>query len=210
MIHARADRNAAMETLTNRVSLVPNPRARRKNTDTQKLKDNHLRGSLLSLFGIRSRQKGRRKTHLSLSVPVQRWRTNSIDSLSSSLPSQIPDDSVPDSSYPSSGCTRVNYCHFHLQGRTCSSSVGVVKQMRLILLPSLTTIADCSFVTSSIGPSYHPQREMKVTEDDEGSGVGLMDRFRTHWRKGKMNYNAISGIGRCRTMQDPQPEQAAS
>lgn len=47
-------------------------------------------------------------------------------------------------------------------------------------------------------------------ESDEVSGVGLVDRFRTHWRKGKMNYNAISGIGRCRNMQDPQPEQAAS
>lgn len=100
------------------------------------------------------------------------------------------------------------------------------------------TIADCSFVISLIGPSYHPQREVKVTGDNEGSGVdladGLMKAYKrraeayegrekwedarkdweviagTDWANGMMRNEAISGIGRCRKMLNPQPEQAAS
>lgn len=100
------------------------------------------------------------------------------------------------------------------------------------------TIEDCSFVISLIGPSYHPQWEEKVTEGNEGSGVDLADSLMkahkrraeahegkekwedarkdweviagTDWANGKMRSEAISGIGRCRKMLNPQPEQAAS
>ena len=99
------------------------------------------------------------------------------------------------------------------------------------------TIEDCSFVISLIGPSYHPQREAKVTEENEGSGVDLADGLvkahkrraeayegkerwedarkdweviaGTDWANGMMRNEAISGIGRCRKMLNPQPEQAA-
>lgn len=97
------------------------------------------------------------------------------------------------------------------------------------------TIEDCSFVISLVGPSYHPQREAKVTEENEGSGVdladGLMKAYKrraeayegkerwedarkdweaiagTEWANGKMRNEAISGIGRCRRMLNPEPEQ---
>ena len=100
------------------------------------------------------------------------------------------------------------------------------------------TIEDCSFVISLIGPSYHPQREAKVTEENEGSGVdladGLMKAYKrraeayegkekwedarkdweviagTVWANGKMRNEAISGIGRCRKMLNPEPEQVAA
>lgn len=100
------------------------------------------------------------------------------------------------------------------------------------------TIADCSLVISLIGPSYHPQREAKVTEENEGSGVdladGLMKAYKrraeayegrerwedarkdweaiagTDWANGKMRNEAVSGIGRCRKMLNPQVEQTAS
>ena len=99
------------------------------------------------------------------------------------------------------------------------------------------TIEDCSFVISLIGPSYHPQREAKVTEENEGSGVDLADGLMkarkrraeayegrekwedarkdweviagTEWANGKMRNEAISGIGRCRKMLNPEPEQVA-
>jgi len=100
------------------------------------------------------------------------------------------------------------------------------------------TIEDCSFVISLIGPSYHPRREAKVTEENEGSGVDLADALMktykrraeayegrekwedarkdwefiagTEWANGKMRNEAISGIGRCRKMLNPEPEQAAA
>lgn len=100
------------------------------------------------------------------------------------------------------------------------------------------TIADCSLVISLIGPSYHPQREAKVTEENEGSGVDLADGLMkahkrraeayegkerwedarkdweaiagTNWANGKIRNEAISGVGRCRKMLNPQQEQAAS
>lgn len=100
------------------------------------------------------------------------------------------------------------------------------------------TIVDCTFVISLIGPSYHPQREAKVTEENKGSGVdladGLMKAYKrraeayegkerwedarkdweviagTNWANGKMRNEAISGIGRCRKIMNPQLEQAAS
>jgi len=99
------------------------------------------------------------------------------------------------------------------------------------------TVEDCSFVISLIGPSYHPQREAKVTEENEGSGVDLADGLMkahkrraeayegkekwedarkdweiiagTEWANGKMRSEAVSGIGRCRKMLNPEPEQAA-
>ena len=100
------------------------------------------------------------------------------------------------------------------------------------------TIADCSFVISLIGPSYHPQREAKVTEENQGSGVdladGLMKAYKrraeayegrerwedarkdweviagTHWANGKTRNDAISAIGRCKKILNPQREQVAS
>jgi len=97
------------------------------------------------------------------------------------------------------------------------------------------TIEDCSFVISLIGPSYHPQREAKVTEENEGSSVdladGLMKAYKrraeahegkekwesarkdweviagTEWANGKMRNEAISGMGRCRKMLNPESEQ---
>jgi hypothetical protein len=97
------------------------------------------------------------------------------------------------------------------------------------------TIEDCSFVISLIGPSYHPQREAKVTEENEGSGVdladGMMKAYKrraeafegkerwedarkdweviagTDWANGKMRNEAVSGVGRCRKMQSPESEQ---
>ena len=100
------------------------------------------------------------------------------------------------------------------------------------------TIADCSFVISLIGSSYHPQREARVTELNEGSGVdladGLMKAYKrraeayegrekwedarkdwevvtgTAWANGKMRNEAISGIGRCRNMLNPRPTQTLS
>ena len=100
------------------------------------------------------------------------------------------------------------------------------------------TIEDCSFVISLIGPSYHPQREAKVTEENEGSGVDLADGLMkahkrraeayegkekwedarkdweaiagTEWANGKMRNEAILGIGRCRKMVNPEPEQVAA
>jgi len=100
------------------------------------------------------------------------------------------------------------------------------------------TIEDCSFVISLIGPSYHPQREAKVTEENEGSGVdlsdGLMKAFKrraeayegkekwedarkdweviagTEWANGKMRNEAVSGINRCKKMLIPEQEQAAA
>ena len=100
------------------------------------------------------------------------------------------------------------------------------------------TIEDCSFVISLIRPSYHPQREVKVTEENEGSEVdladGLMKAYKrraeayegkekwedarkdweaiagTEWVNGKMRNEAVSGIGRCRKMLNPEPEQAAA
>ena len=100
------------------------------------------------------------------------------------------------------------------------------------------TVEDCSFVISLIGPSYHPQREAKVTEETEGSGVDLADGLMkahkrraeacegkekwedarknweviagTEWANGKMRSEAVSGIGRCRKMLNPEPEQVAA
>jgi len=100
------------------------------------------------------------------------------------------------------------------------------------------TIEDCSFVISLIGPSYHPQREEKVTEENEGSGVDLADGLTkaykrraeayegkekwedarkdweviagTEWANGKMRNEAVSGIGRCRKMLLPEQEQAVA
>ena len=100
------------------------------------------------------------------------------------------------------------------------------------------TVEDCSSVISLIGPSYHPQREAKVTEENEGSGVDLADGLMkahkrraeayegkekwedarkdweviagTEWANGKMRSEAVSGIGRCRKMLNPGSEQAAS
>jgi tetratricopeptide (TPR) repeat protein len=100
------------------------------------------------------------------------------------------------------------------------------------------TIVDCSFVISLIGPSYHPQREVKLTGENEGSGVdlsdGLMKAYKrraeayegrerwedarkdweaivgTDWANWKLRNEAISGIGRCRKMLNPQMEQVAS
>ena len=100
------------------------------------------------------------------------------------------------------------------------------------------TVEDCSFVISLIGPSYHPQREAKVTEENEGSGVdladGLMKAYKrraeayegkekwedarkdweviagTEWANGKMRSEAVSGIGRCRKMLNPELEQVAA
>ena len=100
------------------------------------------------------------------------------------------------------------------------------------------TIEDCSFVISLIGPSYHPQREAKVTKEDEGSGVdladGLMKGYKrraeayegrekweearkdweviagTQWANGKMRNEAISGVGRCRKMLNPQTDRVTS
>jgi hypothetical protein len=100
------------------------------------------------------------------------------------------------------------------------------------------TIEDCSFVISLIGSSYHPRRETKVTEENEGSGVdladGLMKAYKrraeayegkekwedarkdweviagTEWANGKMRSEAVSGIGRCRKMLNPEPEQVAA
>ena len=100
------------------------------------------------------------------------------------------------------------------------------------------TIEDCTIVISLIGPSYHPQREAKVTEENEGSGVdladGLMKAFKrraeahegkekwedarkdweviagTEWANGKMRNEAVSGIGRCRKMLIPEREQVAA
>ena len=100
------------------------------------------------------------------------------------------------------------------------------------------TIEDCSFVISLIGPSYHPLREAKVTEENEGSGVDLADSLMkaykrraeayegkekwedarkdweviagTEWANGKLRNEAILGIGRCRKMLNPEPEQAAA
>ena len=99
------------------------------------------------------------------------------------------------------------------------------------------TVEDCSFVISLIGPSYHPQREARVTEENEGSGVdladGLMKAYKrraeayegkekwedarkdweviagTEWANGKMRSEAVSGMGRCRKMLNPEPEQVA-
>ena len=99
------------------------------------------------------------------------------------------------------------------------------------------TVEDCSFIISLIGPSYHPQREAKVTEENEGSGVdladGLMKAYKrraeayegkekwedarkdwevvagTEWANKKMRNEAISGVGRCRKILNPEPEQAA-
>ena len=100
------------------------------------------------------------------------------------------------------------------------------------------TIEDCSFVISLVRPSYHPQREAKVTTENEGSGVdladGLMKAYKrraeayegkekwedarkdweaiagTDWVNGKMRNEAVSGIGRCRKMLNPEPEQVAA
>ena len=100
------------------------------------------------------------------------------------------------------------------------------------------TIEDCSFVISLIGPSYHPQREARVTGENEGSGVDLADGLMkahkrraeayegkerwedakkdweviagTEWANGKMRNEAISGIGRCRKMLNPEPKQVAA
>jgi len=100
------------------------------------------------------------------------------------------------------------------------------------------TIADCSFVISLIGPSYHPQREAKVTGENEGSGVDLADGLTkaykrraeayegrerweearkdweviagTNWANEKLRNEAISGVGRCRKILNPQPGQGAS
>ena len=100
------------------------------------------------------------------------------------------------------------------------------------------TIADCSFVISLIGPSYHPQREAKVAEENEGSAVDLADGLMkahkrraeayegkekweearkdweviagTDWANGKMRSEAISGIGRCRKMLNSEVEQASA
>jgi len=100
------------------------------------------------------------------------------------------------------------------------------------------TIEDCSFVISLIGPSYHPRREAKVTEENEGSGVDLADGLMkahkrraeayegrekwedarkdweviagTEWANGQMRNEAISGIGRCRKMLNHEPEQVAA
>jgi len=100
------------------------------------------------------------------------------------------------------------------------------------------TVEDCSLVISLIGPSYHPQREAKVTEENEGSGVDLADGLMkahkrraeayegkekwedarkdweviagTEWANGKMRSEAVSGIGRCRKMLNPESEQAAA
>ena len=100
------------------------------------------------------------------------------------------------------------------------------------------TIEDCSFVISLIGPSYHPQREAKITEENEGSGVDLADGLMkahkrraeayegkekwedarkdweliagTEWANGKMRNEAVSGVGRCKKMLIPEQEQAAA
>ncbi|KAH9919689.1 uncharacterized protein B0H18DRAFT_1096064 [Fomitopsis serialis] len=88
-------------------------------------------------------------------------------------------------------------------------------------------IDDATTVITLIGPSYHPTREAKVTQEDEGAGVDLADALvKAFWRRaeayegkekwetarqdwetiagadfaGKARMEAVKGVGRCRKM----------
>ena len=90
-------------------------------------------------------------------------------------------------------------------------------------------IEDCTAVIAIVGPSYHPAREAKVTREEDGAGVDLGDGLVKAWRRraeayegrekwdlarqdwesiagadfaGRHRNEALSGLGRCRRMQN--------
>ena len=90
-------------------------------------------------------------------------------------------------------------------------------------------IEDCTAVIAVVGPSYRPAREAKVTREEDGAGVDLGDGLIKAWRRraeayegkekwdlarqdwesiagadfaGRHRSEALSGIGRCRRMQN--------
>ena len=90
-------------------------------------------------------------------------------------------------------------------------------------------IEDCTAVIAIIGPPYHPAREAKVTREEDGAGVDLGDGLVKAWHRraeayegkekwdlarqdwesiagadfaGRHRNEALSGIGRCRRMQN--------
>jgi tetratricopeptide (TPR) repeat protein len=90
-------------------------------------------------------------------------------------------------------------------------------------------IEDCTTVIAIVGPSYHPAREAKVAREEDGAGVDLGDGLIKAWRRraeayegkekwdlarqdwesiagadfaGRHRSEALSGIGRCRKVQN--------
>ena len=91
------------------------------------------------------------------------------------------------------------------------------------------TIEDCTTVIDIVGPSYNPAREAKVAREEDGAGVDLGDGLIKAWRRraeayegkekwdlarqdwesivgadfaGRHRSEALSGIGRCRKVQN--------
>ena len=98
-------------------------------------------------------------------------------------------------------------------------------------------IDDCTAALSIIGPSYHPAREAKVTNEDEGASVDLKEAYikalrrraeayegKEKWDAARQDWETISGTdwagksrgdaaqaaGRCRRMLTVKPDEPAA